>query len=512
MPPAVKPTQQQIQALAQRAEQLLSRGEPHLAIQTLAPVFPFLQKLPRVLQIYARATDRIGQHERSAEIFKTICKQLPSDPDLRLEYAIALAHVGRFEAALEQVRRVREQRPAHAQSVIAEAEFLMDLSRPGEALETLDRYEREQAPADLELRDRAHLCSTRSRLAPKHIPPEAVVRDLVGYADNPEVKGKIRGVIASRAARLLDLMGEYDEAMRMTALSKEIRGVPWDPGAYSAKTDAMIRAWTSPEAAALPRAKVDGSGVVFILGMPRSGSSLLEQMLGRHPAFQPMGECNDIVLAAGDIHTPPPREMPMVYALGRMTPAFVQEVAERTLARMLPRRDKGRSVLIDKQPINFLYVPLIARLLPGAKVLHTVRDGRDTCLLYFMQWFNGPHGQSNSMETLGRYYADYRRTMDAWRALPAPEQRPEMLDVVYEELVADPERVMREVLGFLGFEFDPVVLDASASDRIVATASRDQVKSSIYTSSVAKWKHYEKHFAPFFRHAGAYFASEDRGA
>lgn len=506
MPPAVKPSQQQIMALAQRAHALYAGGKPHEAIQTLQPIYPFVQKMPKVLQIYAQATARIGQHERSADIYKTIVKQTPSDAPMQTELSIELAHCGKYEQALEHMRKARALAPTDSRSAVGEAELLMDLSRNEEALAALDRFVRETPAGVLDTTALAHVCSTRSRLSPGVVAPESIVDDLVGFADNTEVRGKLRGLIAARAARLLDLVGRYDEAVRMVVLSKQIRDIPWDPFEHTRRTDAMIAAWTGERASALPTASVDGSGMVFIVGMPRSGTTLLEQMLARHPALQAEGERNDLNIAAAHFHPPRPGQMPMVSELSRFTPEMVQRVAELTASSINARRERGVRYVVDKQPFNYLYVPLIARLLPGAKVLHTVRDGRDTCISYIMQWFKGPHGQTNSFDTLGRYYADYRRIMDAWAGLPAPAQRPEMLDVRYEELVAEPERVMRGVLGFLGLEFDAVVLDPASSDRVVPTASRDQVKREIYTTSVARWKRYEKHLGPFVKHAGAYLA------
>jgi len=504
MPPTTKPTNEQILALGARAHQFLVSGKPQDAIRTLQPVIQFAQKMPKVLLMYAQALGNLNQHERCADTLRTICKQIPSDPHPRTEYAVALARCGKYESALENVRKARAVVPDYTRAANLEAELLMDLGRNEEALAAIEKF-LSDTPADkLDITSRAHICSTKSRLAPKLVPAEAIVDELIAYARNEEVKGYLRGIIAARAARLLDVLGRYDEAMELTALAKRIRNLPWDPADHSRLTDAMIAAWKSETAAKLPVANADGSGMIFIVGMPRSGTSLVEQMLGRHSEIQALGERNELILAAGQFQPPHPGLLPMVSEFARFTPDHVAKVAEFLLGRFNAQRERGVRYLVDKQPFNFLYVPLIAHLLPGAKVLHTTRDGRDTSISYLMQWFNGSHGQANSFDTLGRYYADYRRTMDAWKSLPAPSQRPEMIDVSYEALVADPESVMRGVMEFLGMPFDPVVLDTAASDRVVATASRDQVKSEVYTSSVARWKRYEKHLGPFLKHAGEY--------
>ncbi|MFI4893633.1 MAG: tetratricopeptide repeat-containing sulfotransferase family protein [Phycisphaerales bacterium JB058] len=505
MPPAPKPTPQQIDALGARAHHFLVNGRPHEAIKTLMPVIQFAQKMPKILLVYAQALGNINQHDRCSEMLRAVCKQVPSDPHPRTEYAVALARCGKYEAALENIRKARVHAPHYTRAANIEAEVLMDLGRNEEALETIETYLRETPEDKLDVTSRAHICSTRSRLAPKFLPIEDVVDDVVAFAKNKEVKAYLRGSIAARAAKLLDAVGRYDEAIELTKLSKDIRDLSWDYVRHTKRADAMIAAWTSEAAARLPRSNADGSGMVFVLGMPRSGTSLLEQMLARHPEVQATGERNDLLRIAGTIHPPRPTETPMVSDFSRLSPQAIDQLSRMLVGEINSRREKGVRYVIDKQPFNYLYVPLIAMMLPGAKVLHTVRDGRDTCVSYYMQWFNTKHGQCNSFDTLGRYYADYRRIMDAWKSLPAPDQRPEMIDVSYEALVAEPERVMREVMDFLGMAFDPVVLDTKATDRVVATASRDQVKKEIYTTSVARWKCYEKHLAPFMRHAGQYF-------
>ena len=508
MPPAKKPTPQQIEALGARAHQLLSSGHPHEAIKTLMPVIQFAQKMPKILLVYAQALGNISQHDRCAETLRAVCKQIPSDPHPRTEYAVALARCGKYEAALENIRKARVHAPHYPRALNVEAEVLMDLGRNEEALETIETFLRETPADQLDVTSRAHICSTKSRLVPKLVPAEDIVDEIVAYARNTEVAHYLRSIIAARASKLLDTMGRHDEAIELIKLSKELRGVPWDWAAHTKRIDASIAAWTSDAAAKLLKGSADGSGMVYIVGMPRSGTSLLEQMLARHPEIQAMGERNDILRLAGHIQPVRAGDMPIVSDFSRLKPEIVSKLSTMLAGEINARRERGVRYVIDKQPFNYLYVPLIARLLPGAKVLHTVRDGRDTCVSYFMQRFNSKHGQTNTFDALGRYYADYRRMMDAWKSLPAPDQRPEMIDVSYEALVAEPERVMREVMGFLGVEFDPIVLDTHATDRVVATASRDQVKKEIYTTSVERWRRYEKHLGPFMHHAGKYIEND----
>ncbi len=499
-----KPTPQQIIARAQQAEGFLRAGQPHKAVATLQPAMQFAEKVFPALVIYARAISMLSQHERAAAVFQKALKLKPSDSGVRTEFAISLKRAGRFDQSLSHVQRARETAPWEPRAAMLEAELLMDLGEEEKAVELLNGFDQNAPESVRTPHHLSHLCTTRMRLAPKHYEPGPLLEEARGYVDDERIHPKQRALVASRISVLLDKQGEYDAAIEANTHCKQLRAVPWDPDQHTRRVDACIKAWTSEAAADLPKSTVDGSGMIFVLGMPRSGSSLLEQMLSRHLDVHPLGERNDITLAAGTVDRPPPRLLPLVSDLSKFTPELCQQIAEHVQRTVREANRAGKRMTVDKQPFNFAHVPLLARILPGCKVLHTLRDPRDVAVSYHTLWFNGDHGQANSFETLGRYYRDYRRMMDAWAELRAPDQRPEMMDVHYERVVTDPEEIMREVLAFVGLEYDPSVLDHTQSDRVVATASRDQVKSGLYSSSVARWKRYEKHLGPFIEHASEY--------
>lgn len=505
-----KPTSPQIMALAQQGEGFLRAGQPYKAVRLLAPVMPFASKVFPALVVYAQATASLGQHERAAETFKKAVKIRPSDAGLRTAFALSLKRSGAYEQSLQEVRRARQNEPLLPRAVMLEADLLMDLDDHGGAAQLLNHFE-ESAPQSVRTPDTmAHLCSTRLRLVPRHLGAEGLVEEAQNLVGNEQVNARQRAVIASRLAGVFDTLDQPDDAIRMQARSKELRGTPWDAEAHTKRVRASIEIWTAPSAREIPKAEVDGSRLVFILGLPRSGSSLLEQMLAGHPGANALGERNEITFAAGTIDQPQPRQLPIVRDVRKMNPEFVQKLAEHVLERYAKAAGNADGLLIDKQPFNYFHVPLLARLLPGCRVLHTTRDMRDVALSYYMQWFNAEHGQANSFESLGKYCRDYAEMMRAWRGLEAPAERPEMLDVSYESLTREPEDVMRRVLEFLGLEWDESVLEHTKTDRVVATASREQVRSELYTSSVGRWKGYESHMQPFIEQVRE-FLTDDTG-
>lgn len=506
-----KPTSPQIMALAQQAEGFLRAGQPHKAVQTLTPVMRFAHKTFPALVVFARATASLGQHERAAETYRQALKIRPSDAPVRTEFALALKRSGAYESSLQEVRSARQTEPFFPRAVMLEADLLMDLDDQGGAVELLNHFE-ENAPENARTPDTmAHLCSTRLRLVPRHLGAEGLVEEAQKFVGDEQVNARLRAVIASRLAGVFDKLDQPDDAIRMQARSKELRDSPWDADAHTKRIRASIETWTAASAREIPKAEVDGSRLVFILGLPRSGSSLLEQMITRHPGANALGERNEITFAAGTIDQPQPRQLPIVRNVRRMNPEFVQKLAEHVLERYAKAAGNADGLLIDKQPFNFMHVPLLARLLPGCRVLHTTRDLRDVALSYYLQWFNAEHGQANSFESLGKYCQDYAEMMRAWRGLEAPTERPEILDVSYELLTREPEGVMRRVLDFLGLEWDESVLEHTKNERVVATASREQVRSELYTSSVGRWKRYESHMQPFIEHVRE-FLTDDAGA
>ncbi len=223
---------------------------------------------------------------------------------------------------------------------------------------------------------------------------------------------------------------------------------------------------------------------IFILGMPRSGSTLVEQILASHPQVLGAGELRTLdrlVHQGGGIE-----------ALATLQAEDCRRLGERYLAdlRSLPA---GKTRITDKMPGNFMYVGLIQLILPHAKIIHTMRDPVDTCLSCFSRLLSVGHHFSYDLAELGRYYRHYRELMDHWRSvLPAGT----MLDVAYEDVVDDLEGQTRRMLEYLGLPWDERCLSFHKTVRPVVTASSVQVRRPLYRSGVARWRQYEAHLGP----------------
>jgi hypothetical protein len=232
------------------------------------------------------------------------------------------------------------------------------------------------------------------------------------------------------------------------------------------------------ESAGSPSAKP-----VFVVGMPRSGTSLAEQIIASHPAAYGIGELD---LWAALIRKDARLQQDVLGEQAR------PKVAEEYLG-ILDRLSANASRVIDKTPVNSDFLGLIYSVFPNARVIYMQRDPIDTCLsCYFQQFLTGLNFTFD-LSDLVHYYREHQRIMAHWRAvLPSGF----ILDVPYEDLVADPETWSRKMLDFVGLEWQPQVLDFHTTQRVVITASAWQVRQKVYKSSVARWRNYEKFLGP----------------
>jgi Sulfotransferase family len=224
---------------------------------------------------------------------------------------------------------------------------------------------------------------------------------------------------------------------------------------------------------------------IFVIGMPRSGTTLVEQIISSHPSVGAAGEIsalNDAVRTLGAFPD----------AIGHASDEALSRAAEKYV-RKLRTYAPDAAYVTDKAPSNFYLIGFIHLALPDAKIVHVMRDPVDTCLSCYSKLFTRGQGYSYDLAELGRYYRAYNDLMRHWRDV-LPEGR--VLDVRYEDVVADIEGQAQRLLSHCGLAWDDRVLSFHQSARTVSTASASQVRRPIYASSVARWRRYEAHLAP----------------
>ena len=231
---------------------------------------------------------------------------------------------------------------------------------------------------------------------------------------------------------------------------------------------------------------------IFVLGMPRSGTSLIEQIIASHPGVHGAGELNHLSTITHRSVEGPKGAQGYPENVLYLTPAACRAMADEYLA-CLQRYAPTTTRITDKMPGNFVVIGLIHALLPQAKIIHVERNPIDTCLSCYTKLFR--HGQffSYDLTELGHFYANYRRIMAHWRSvLPAGS----WLDVRYESFVSELESEARKLIAYCDLEWDPACLDFYTIKRQVRTASLTQVRKPIYTSSVERWRRLESELAP----------------
>ena len=291
--------------------------------------------------------------------------------------------------------------------------------------------------------------------------------------------------------KLYDADDAVDQAFtHFAAGNGQIRS-GYQPGRCTDIVDRTIALYDAERIASMPRATNRSDLPVFIVGMPRSGTTLTEQIIASHGEVFGGGELEHIGAAARHQAGGLGKEGRLPECLAELGEADLDRIAGNHLVRLNALGGHAARVT-DKMPYNFLHLGFISQLFPGARILHCVRDPLDTCLSNYMQNFRRVNLQSNDLGHLGAYYKDYRRLMDHWRAvLDLP-----IMDIVYEDLVADLEGKSRELIDFIGLEWDPECLQFHESGRVVNTASYDQVRQPIYNRSVERWRHYDHHLGP----------------
>lgn len=237
---------------------------------------------------------------------------------------------------------------------------------------------------------------------------------------------------------------------------------------------------------------------IFVLGMPRSGTTLTETILASHPMVHGAGELPDLMEIACTPHGPETVGYPL--SLRGITRTELKIMGERYVAGLQARAPEALRIT-DKMPANFNALGLIHLMLPNAKIVHVKRNPVDICLSGFMHLFNRSQYQSYDLTEMGRYYRSYALLMQHWRKVLPPEA---FYEIQYEDLVADQEAQARALLAYCGLPWDEACLSFHKTERSVRTASVTQVRQPMYKSSIERWRRYEKHLGPLLEALGEF--------
>lgn len=343
------------------------------------------------------------------------------------------------------------------------------------------------------------LAALRARLRQRTGQAREGADELRAYMDSaPSLTPMIRRILLARLGELLDKAQDYDAAFDAFEQAAALGPRGFNPDAHDAQTDAMIQTWTAAALAQAESAPQRDERPVFVVGMPRSGTSLVERIIAAHPEAAAGGETNILPEAwrAVVAKLPKARAVPDP---ARIDLKAIAPAASKARARFDQVSETAQRI-VDKNPLNALRLGLIPPLLPGARVVHCLRDPRDTCLSNYFQQFESGLAYASDLTHLGRFYASYRRLMDHWAdALDLP-----IHELHLERLVENPEAEIRALIDFLGLEWNDACLHPERADVTTWTASRDQVAASINASGIGRWKNYEPRLKPLLDALGPF--------
>lgn len=412
------------------------------------------ERHPGYANLRAAILARLGEYQKAIAIYERVLVDYPNQPKGWMSYGHALKTVGR-----------------QADSVAAYRQALALLPTMGEAWWSLANLKTVKfTDADLE--------AMAAALASEDLPEDDRLH--LHYA----------------LGKAFEDAGRWDEAFARYAEGAAIRRkqLAYDPEENAADAARTKAVFTPAFVAARAGQGCPAPDPIFVVGLPRSGSTLVEQILASHSMVEGTMELPDLIVMARRLGGKTANRADSIYpeVLADLSPEALKALGEEFLERTRVQRKTDRPFFIDKMPNNFAHAGLIHLILPNAKIIDARRHPLGCCFSGFKQHFARGQGFTYDLTDIGRYYADYVELMAHFDAvLPGRVHR-----VIYEALIEDPEREIRALLDHCGLPFEAACLSPHENDRAVRTASSEQVRRPIFKDAVEHWQKFESHLDP----------------
>ena len=402
--------------------------------------------------LMAATLAQVGEFDRALGLYEGLLGTLDRQPSLWLNYGHTLRTVGRADEAVAAFRRCIALDPALGEAYLGLANLKVAVFTGAEV---------------------------------------AAMRQV---AARPDLRGDDRAALGFALGKALEDAGEYEASFGCYAAGAAARRAqtPYDADAFTAQTRRAEALFTAEFFAARDGFGADAPDPIFIVGLPRSGSTLIEQILASHSAVEGTMELSDIGFLAKAFGWSDPRPPGYPTALADLGREGAAEFGQRYLAATRIHRKLGRPLFIDKMPNNFQHLGLIQLILPRAKIIDARRHPLGACFSGFKQHFAQGQAFSYDLADLGRYYRDYASLMAHFDAvLPGRVHR-----VIYEDVVEDTEGEVRRLLDYCGLDFEPACLRFYENDRAVRTVSSEQVRRPIFRDGLDQWRRFEPWLGP----------------
>lgn len=468
-PPMPTPAQIKVHQIKTRVAPLLDAGQFELAASLLESVLPldrrdaFLHKMLGFAYSGLQRTDKAILHlRRAAELGMR-------DPETLVCLANVYRDVGDVRGAVRVLDKLLAVSPDEPRALNVKARILRSAGDNEAALSLVEQARCRGVWSP-------ELSILRAEILRRFGREEDAITEASELVADPRCHENLRRDALFVLGHIYDDLGRYDEAFETFTRANAML-----PDAEIIPIDEFRRVWSKQAVDAIPRVDQPDDRPLFVIGMPRSGTTLTEQILSAHPSIATIGESNAMTTI---MH----RALPPRFH----GEAAVRGVAREYLERTDPGRFKGMKRVVDKMPENYYFLPLITRALPRSRIIHCTRDARDTCLSCYFQNFGPRLPWTRRIETCARHYVFYRQVMAHWAEVIEAEP----LESNYEALTADPRPHVERLLEHVALPFDEACMAHHKQKSKVQTASVDQVRNPIYTSSRQRWKNYEKHLGP----------------
>lgn len=421
--------------------------------------------------------------------FQELVKEHEDSAFIHSQLSIALRECSYHDEALKHLKRAAELRPDNLQLIF---NLGVQFYEWGLLDDAVAQYEKGLEKEPQALRGWLGLAHAKRYSDPEE--GRRMIEKLQALSKQEGLESEQIYGIHCALGKIYDDLGEWKEAFTHYKIGNDAVVSTFDREQLANKTQKIRSVFTKDFILEKQQWGSKSEQPIFLVGMPRSGTSLTETILGSHPKILPLGERKFFGRLSN--------QLPGLLHVQGQYPEVAKELTEkavRDLSRQYVEegleKDPDAEKIVDKMPSNFMHLGLIAILFPNAKIIHCRRDPMDVCVSNYFQRFGDGLSFTSKLSDLGFYYRNYQEMMEHWKqVLPV-----EIYESDYESLVTNLEEESRKLVDFVGMEWDPKCLEFYETKRIMRTASAWQVRQPIYTRSVGRWKHYEEHLDPFLR-------------
>ena len=473
---------------AQSLKQAESRQSAGVFSGAIAAYRELLKQSPNVKGLLYRlgAAERmLGHSNQARDHLRKAIRLGANEPGVFHELALTYKQQGRFDEAHQALQKALKTHASNAGLLAAQAELFLSQGEPDRAWSVIESA---VGASSIEL----PIIMTYALLAPRFGKHEHAAGLLHSAIDQFSLPQAVLIDALFRLGQLYDGIGEFERAFQTFEKANKLKAGDFNPDEVTQAASALIYRWTQNRFQALPRSAISNDHPTFIVGMPRSGTTLVEQIVASHPEVFGGGELDAIPRLVYEWQQGMAGPVPLMIDLSMMKQPNIDRASRAYLDES--RRNAGSSTRrwTDKMPLNCLHLGLIAKLFPRSRIIHCRRDPMDTCLSCYFHHFSGRIPFAYDLSHLGRFYREYVRITDHWHHLiDIP-----ILDVHYGELVDNVESESRRVVEFLGLTWDERCLRFHETRRTVLTSSQNQVRQPVYRTSLERWRSYEKHLGP----------------